>query len=191
MLGLGLGVNKSTKGAVQTQDLRLDVDQAVITANFFSDYNIDNGSLAVSQSQTVGGESGWTKYVYPAGGNEANISGLFKGDLISLGELTTGLYWDVQFKIYLEDPNDWLIGAGNTEVTTQVNFGNSLKKNNIVPNQVHTFSLTAPGQIASTPSERFFLAWQTTNDLPRAGATFYLKDFKLRIALNESTANIT
>jgi hypothetical protein len=191
MLGLGLGVNKSTRGAVQTQDLRLDVDQAVITANFFSDYNIDNGSLTVSQSASVGGQSGWTKYVYPAAGNEANISGLFKGDLISLAELTAGLYWDVEFKIYLEDANDWLTGAGNTEVTTQVNFGNTLKKNNVVPDQVHTFSLSAPAQIATTPSERFFLAWQTTNDLPRAGATFYLKDFKFKIAENETTANIT
>ena len=191
MLGLGLGLNTSTRGAVATQDLILDVNETVVKTNYFVDYNIDNGSLTKTQGETVGGEQGWTKYVYPSAGNEANISGLYKGDLIALGQLTAGMYWDVEFKIYLEDSNDWLTGAGNTEVTTQVNFGNTLKKNNIVPDQIHTFSLTAPAQIATTPSERFFLAWQTTNDLPRAGATFYLKDFKFKIAVNENTANIT
>ena len=189
MLGLGLGLNKATKGT--GRDLILDVDESAIAKAYFSDYNINNGFLTKTTGETVGGESGWTKYVYPSGGNETDISGLFKSDLTTPGSVNAGLFWDVQFEIYLEGSSNWLTGEGNTEVTTQVNFGNTLVTNEVTPGEIHTFTLTTPATVNAVPSKNFFIAWQTTNDLPQAGATFYLKDFRFKLALNSATANIT
>ena len=150
---------------------------------------MSGGNFTVTENQTVGGESGWTKYVYPAT-NQSDVSGLSKADIVLEGEVVKGYYWDVSFDIYLETDANWTQGDDNDAVSTSVTFGNRTKVVDVATDQKVTFNIDT--QTVNTDRATLFrIFFKGDGDLPQASAAFYLKNFKLKIGRTESAATIS
>lgn len=183
MLSLGLGVNRS--GAPpKAQDFYLEIDNPL--SNTFSDYSVQGGALTKTANQTIDGSSGWLKIVYPDTDQTDSISGIDKSDIVEEAKVVFGRKFKVEFDIYLETADDWLQGdASNTKVSVVCIYGNTYITKEVTPDSSYSFN-TGIKTVSATGAERLVIAFKTDDDLPEGGATFYIKNFKIRQGKNDS-----
>jgi len=185
MLSLGLGLTRETP----VRELLVDVSIQPILTTTFVDYSVSGGALTKTESQTVDGTSGWLKIVYPNTA-QTDISGLRDaepGFIEDIAIIRNQHYWRATFDIFLETAADWTEGAGNTTVQTSVQFANSLYKEDIAPDT--TVSVDTGAVRCAQPNNNFSIYFRAENDLPEAGATYYIKNFTLKVGVNEAAVS--
>lgn len=143
----------------------------------FERFNVE-GTMTFTENQTIAGESGWLKAVYDT--TQTNTSGLQIRNLIGEELLAPGMFYSVDFKIYLYRSSNWLQGAAdNTTVTVDCIFGDGLYQQEVTPETVTTFD-TGAVELTSQAND-ILIRFQTTDDLPAANAQIYIKELNFQV----------
>jgi len=182
MLSLGLGLSRSSR---IPPALLVDVSEDTPATDFFQDYSVQ-GDLTYTTDESISGVSGndFLKIVYPTTplqtGVNSDISGITnKMKFINPAALRVGYHWKMTFDIYFETIGDWTTGADNTEITLSTAFGNKTLQYTTAADTV--LSVDTGNQLVSAVNDRFFLYFDTAGDIPNAGATFYIRNFTLKV----------
>lgn len=183
MNGLGLGATKSTATTTVTTMGQTDT-KTLLPGNYFNSYNVEGGFLTFTAAQSAGGQGGWLKIQFPDT-NQSNISGVSRADAVDAHEAQSGFKYKITFDIFLETAGNWTEGAGNTQVTTKVNFGNVTSSFEVTPDQSVSID-TGVKTITANNQNNLLIFFNTANDLPEARAVFYLKNFVLQTGQDSS-----
>lgn len=183
MNGLGLGASKAAT-PITTTSVERTATKTLLPSDYFNSYNVEGGLLKFVASQTAGGTGGWLKIQFP-NTNQSNISGVSRSNAVSAHEAQEGFKYKLTFDIFLETAADWTQGAGNTQVTTKVNFGNVTTSFEVTPDQSVSID-TGVKTIRANNQNNLLIFFNTNDDLPEAGAVFYLKNFQLQTGQDDS-----
>jgi len=182
MLSLGLGLTRETP----VRELLLDLSIQPILETTFDDFSVVGGALTMTENQTVDGKSGWLKIVYPNTSQTDNsgLRGANPGFIEDIAIVPRTHFWRATFDIFLETADDWTQGVGNTTVQTSVQFATSSYKAEVTPDT--TVSVDTGAVKCSQSNNNFTIFFRGDDDLPEAGATYYLKNFTLKLGVNEA-----
>lgn len=169
MLGLGNSTSSSTflSGDFVFFKSRL-------SSSDFEGFSVEGGDITFTENQTVDGTDGWLKCVYP-NQDQSNQSGITNSTFLS-GVTATGSSFTVSYDIYLEESSKW---EGPDDVRTHAiafNYGTS---EDIPVDQSFFYESTSSGLASNNNAFRIY--WLTPGDLPKAGATFYIKNLTIKI----------
>jgi len=158
--------------------------KTLLPGDYFNSYNVEGGLLSFTAAQAVGGQGGWLRIEFP-NTNQSNISGVSRSDAAAAHEAQQGFKYKITFDIFLQTAASWTEGAGNTQVTTKVNFGNVTSSFEVTPDQSVSID-TGVKTITANNQNNLLIFFNTTNDLPEARAVFYLKNFVLQTGQDSS-----
>lgn len=179
MLGLGSGIYMGSPTlklkllGTYTSDFTSDVDGWVA-------HNVE-GDLELEAGENAPGYSGddWLKGTFDT--SQTHSSDLKKTSMFSIEQ---GDYWQVSWKIYLDNPGggdfwDHPLDPGTTHSTTGIlgNIGNA-GEFETPQEEVYSASSSIRGPVTTTGggNNTAYIRLTSTVDLPLAGAVFYIKD---------------
>ncbi len=185
MKGLGLGSHRSV-AANQISEIAPPPSQPVayISESYFTNYNVEGGSLTFTENQTVDGSGNWLKIKFPKA-DQTDISGISKSNAVQGHEAQSGFKYKITFDIFLETASKWTQGAGNTEVTMKVYFGNVTNTFSLTPDTTESVD-TGIETIVNHGANDLIIYFNTENDLPESEAVFYIKNLDIQTAQSQS-----
>ena len=146
----------------------------------------EGGTISLAANQTIAGESGWLRCTYPAT-NQTDISGIHHSTLMAslTGEVGDYAVGRMRFYFYHDGSTDhW---TGSDDVAVYFFTGSGWETYNAyttgVPlNTAKDMNLNfGPDTDGSWPAPIEIWFTTTPNDLPQAGAVFYIKDVSIQI----------
>lgn len=168
MLGLGSGLFRDP--GISQQLLGTYTSDFTSGIDGWGQYD---AAIIIGGNQSIDGSSGWLKVAFTE--TQDNESGITK----SLGWATTaGDLITYEFKIHIVDGGgDWDPEGDSDAVTTKWNFGQNITANlNLDQTYTRTGDMTVQANSADQTAR---ILWAFADDLPQAGAVFYVKDFVL------------
>ena len=150
------------------------------------------GDLELTANATVAGSDGWLKGEFDENQTDS-LSGIEKNSPLGATSMI-GDYWSISYKIYLSSSN-WTHESGETDdvnhIFKYVHVGSSDyttdffgANNAAAKGQAVSYDFNvATAQTSTTPLDLlqfYFTNTTTKDDVPQAGAIFYLKDIVLK-----------
>jgi hypothetical protein len=169
MLGLG---NSTSNSTVLSGDFVFFKSR--LSSSDFTGLSIEGGDMTFTEGSTVDGTDGWLKCVYP-NQDQSNQSGITNNTFLH-SVTATGSNFTVSYDIYLEDSSKW---QGPDDVRTHTILYNYGTSENIPVDQSFFYESTSAG--LANNNNAISIYWLTANDLPKAGATFYIKNLTIKI----------
>ena len=189
MLGLG--------GSIGSGDLQ-DLVIAFYSSNFSSGVDSwghfsETGTPDLEYNQTgPDGENGWLKITY---NDNQDAVGLERNFATHLGttDRSSEQYYSGKFKIYIQDSGT-LWGphsAGDNSVVVKLQVGGIVEDFNVEKNTLTNLNIRSSDyQSAHNWLQKIRIVFLTADDLPEAGAIWWLKDVEVEVNDNKRTANI-
>jgi hypothetical protein len=190
MLGLGLGVNKST---ATPKLILLDLDFETPATDFFSSYSVVGGELTFTADQTAPGVQGanFLKIQYPNANQNAvgsEISGVRnRSSLIEDSAVNPSFYWRITFDVFFETDANWTTGANNDDVQTVIQFSNRPVKRNVTTDTLT--SIDTGAKQVGTESGNLLIYFNNAGDIPAANATWYIRNFTMKLGKTEASVS--
>ena len=190
MLGLGLGVNKSTS---TPKVILLDLDFETPATDFFNSYSVTGGALTFTADQSIPSsqDTNFLKIQYPNAPQNAvgsEISGVRnKNVLIEDSAVNPSFYWRITFDVFFETDADWTTGENNDDVQMITQFSNRAVKRNVDTDTLT--SIDTGVQQVGTQSGNLLIYFNNAGDIPGANATWYVRNFTMKLGKTEASVS--